>query len=94
MGPGWTSRAWYFHSPEITCRGSYRDFIYILTAGVIPSTVQTLYDNPYTFDIDYTSQTHLCTQAGVVSDCNFPGGVIPNATFAGTTCSDVVKEVM
>ena len=61
---------------------------------MIPSTVQTLYDNPYTFDIDYTSQTHLCTQAGVVSDCNFPGGVIPNATFAGTTCSDVVKEVM
>ena len=62
-------------------------------AGVIPSTIQTLYTNPYTLEIDYTTLTHQCIQPdGSVIDC---AGAIANTSYtAGTgTCSDVVREV-
>ena len=58
-------------------------------AAVNPSVVQTLYDNPYTMEIDTTSQVHKCIQAdGTQIDC-----AVANATYSGTTCSNVVKEV-
>ena len=77
----------------ICCHSLYY-YIYLFLsslAGVDPGNVQTLYTNPYTIEIDYTTLTHQCIQPdGSVSDCT---GAIANASYAGGTCSNTVKEV-
>ncbi|XP_045175670.2 tectonic-3-like isoform X2 [Mercenaria mercenaria] len=63
-----------------------------LPTTVDPSLIQTLYNNPYTLEINTTALPHLCVQTnGSLDDCTFAN--VPDATFNAGTCSNVVQEV-
>jgi hypothetical protein len=64
----------------------------MVTATVDPSQIQTLYNNPYTVEINVTALTHLCVQAdNSIVACTFT--TVPDPTFNAATCENVVQEV-
>ncbi|XP_052215238.1 tectonic-3-like isoform X2 [Dreissena polymorpha] len=61
---------------------------------VNPNLIQTLYNNPYTLQINATARPHLCQLSdGSLVTCNFTAPRTPAFNASTSTCNNVVQEV-